>query len=117
LNIKIGGEIVVPKIPSYRIMDLVSALAPKSKINFIGIRDGEKVSEELVGKDEGKNTIELKDKYIILPNGNKINNVKYLKTYKARSVSNNFFYNSSDNKSFLSKSAIKNIYIKEYKRN
>jgi UDP-N-acetylglucosamine 4,6-dehydratase (inverting) len=117
MNIKIGGEIVVPKIPSYKIMDLVSAIAPNSKINLIGTRDGEKIYEELVGKDEGRNTIELKDKYIILPNGNKKNNLKYLKTYKAKSVQNNFSYNSADNKSFLSTSSLKSIYIKEYKKN
>ncbi|HPL64441.1 MAG TPA: UDP-N-acetylglucosamine 4,6-dehydratase (inverting) [Syntrophales bacterium] len=63
-----GGEIYVPKIPSMRIMDLAKAIAPGCKIDFIGIRPGEKLHEILITEEEGRNTIFYKDMYVILPN-------------------------------------------------
>ena len=63
----IGGEIFVPKIPSYKILDLAKAICPKCKIKNIGIRTGEKLHEELVSIGESQNTIETKDYYVILP--------------------------------------------------
>lgn len=62
-----GGEIFVPKIPSAKIMDLVSVFAPKSKVKYIGVRPGEKLHEVLISEDEARHTIELPDKYIIKP--------------------------------------------------
>ena len=62
-----GGEIFVPKIPSYRIGDLAKAICPKSKIKIIGIRPGEKVNEEMVSSHDSVNTIETKNSYIITP--------------------------------------------------
>lgn len=62
-----GGEIFVPKIPSAKIMDLVSVFAPKSKVKYIGIRPGEKLHEVLISEDEARHTIELADRYIIKP--------------------------------------------------
>ena len=64
----IGGEIIVPKIPSYRILDFVKAVNPNSKIKIIGIRPGEKIHEEMVASNESHNTLELKDKYLIVNN-------------------------------------------------
>ena len=68
LNIMWGGEIFVPKIPSYRILDLAKAVCPNSKINIIGIRPGEKISEEMVSPHDSLNTLESKDHYVITPN-------------------------------------------------
>ncbi|HUI39790.1 MAG TPA: polysaccharide biosynthesis protein, partial [Methanothrix sp.] len=62
-----GGEIFVPKIPSGRIMDLTEAIAPGCKVDYIGIRGGEKLHEVLVSEDEARHTLELEDKYIIMP--------------------------------------------------
>ena len=62
-----GGEIFVPKIPSMNIMDLSKALAPGCKIEFIGIRPGEKVHEVLVSEEETRCAIELEDRFVILP--------------------------------------------------
>jgi UDP-N-acetylglucosamine 4,6-dehydratase len=62
-----GGEVFVPKIPSMRITDLASALAPNSIIEYIGIRPGEKIHEVLVSEDEARGAIEVEDMYLIQP--------------------------------------------------
>jgi UDP-N-acetylglucosamine 4,6-dehydratase len=62
-----GGEIFVPKIPSMRMMDLVTAIAHECNVNYIGIRPGEKMHEVLVSEDEARQTVELDDMYIIQP--------------------------------------------------
>ena len=62
-----GGEIFVPKIPSANIMDLAKAIASGCKINYIGIRSGEKLHEVLVSENEARHSVELNDMYIILP--------------------------------------------------
>ena len=61
------GELFVPKIPSYRILDLAEAIAPNAKINITGIRPGEKLHEEMVTAGDSGCTIEYHDRYIILP--------------------------------------------------
>jgi len=67
LAIMQGGEIFVPKIPSMKVIDLASALAPHLKTEIIGIRAGEKLHEMLVTEDEARGTIEISDRYIIEP--------------------------------------------------
>lgn len=62
-----GGEIFVPKIPSMKIMDLAEVIAPKNKIEIIGIRPGEKTHEMLIGEDESRNTYEFGDMYAVRP--------------------------------------------------
>jgi UDP-N-acetylglucosamine 4,6-dehydratase len=62
-----GGEVFVPKIPSMRIMDLAKVVAPKCKIEFVGIRPGEKVHESLISEDEARTTIEFDKMYVIQP--------------------------------------------------
>jgi len=66
LELSKGGEIFVPKIPSMKISDLAEAIAPDCKQEIIGIRPGEKIHESLIGEDEGQNTIEYKDCYVVL---------------------------------------------------
>lgn len=61
-----GGEVFVPKIPSMNIMDLAKAIAPDCAIETIGIRPGEKLHEVLISEDEARNTVELKDKFVVL---------------------------------------------------
>ena len=60
----VGGEIFVPKIPSFKVMDLAKAISLNSKIKFIGIKPGEKLHEELISVHESMNTIEYKLKSI-----------------------------------------------------
>ena len=60
-----GGEVIIPKAPSYRIEDLAKAIAPKCQKKVIGIRPGEKLHEEMINQNDAMYTYELKDKYII----------------------------------------------------
>jgi UDP-N-acetylglucosamine 4,6-dehydratase len=62
-----GGEVFVPKIPSMNIMDLVQAIAPACKVDYIGIRPGEKLHEVLLSEDESRYALELNDMYVIRP--------------------------------------------------
>jgi UDP-N-acetylglucosamine 4,6-dehydratase/5-epimerase len=62
-----GGELYVPKIPSMNIMDLANAIAPECKHEVVGIRPGEKLHEVMVTDDDARNTVELDDRYVVLP--------------------------------------------------
>lgn len=62
-----GGEIFVPKIPSYRIIDVAEAIAPDAEIQIVGIRPGEKLHEEMITETDSLSTIEFDDYYAILP--------------------------------------------------
>ena len=97
-----GGEIFVPKIPSFRIIDLAKALVPNCKLKFIGIRSGEKIDEVMISKEESKYTIETKNGYIVFPKI-VINNIKTLKinSKTQKFVKDNFEYSSSNNNLFL----------------
>jgi FlaA1/EpsC-like NDP-sugar epimerase len=95
-----GGEIFVPKIPSYRLIDLCKAIDEKSKIKIIGIRQGEKIHEELISNFEAKNTLDLKNFYIILSNFDNQTHVMGNKI-KLNLVNKDFHYTSNNNKNFL----------------
>ena len=104
----IGGEILVPKIPSYKIIDLAKAIGPNCKIKTIGLREGEKINEELINNNESNCTFSLNKYFVVLPN-NKSVQKKILKNFKkAEKVNTNFYYVSDKNK-FLSISEIKKI--------
>ena len=94
-----GGEIFVPKIPSYRLMDLCKAIDKKCKIKIKGMRPGEKVHEELISNLEARNTLDFKHFYIILANYE--NQIQRLNKNK-RFVKKNFQYSSEKNDNFLS---------------
>ena len=97
----VGGEIIIPKIPSYRIIDLAKAIAPNLKVNFIGIRPGEKVHEDLITTHESLNTYDIGKYYVILNSNKNLINY-YLKNKKAKKVKKLFSYNSENNPDFLS---------------
>ena len=63
----LGGEVFVPKIPSMKVLDLARAVAPKAKVNIIGIRPGEKLHEVLISDDEARSTVEMDDMYVVQP--------------------------------------------------
>ena len=86
-----GGEIFIPKMSSYKILDVIKAINKNLKIKYIGIRPGEKLHEELVCESDSLNTIVKKDHYIILPSYKEIKNRNKI-----------FSYNSKNNKDFLS---------------
>jgi UDP-N-acetylglucosamine 4,6-dehydratase/5-epimerase len=104
-----GGEIVVPKLPSYRLVDLVKAINEKAKINIIGIREGEKIHEEMISDNESLNVLDIGNKYIILPYDKKLIMSYYLKKFKAKMNKKVFSYNSGTNKRFLKLAELKNI--------
>ena len=100
-----GGEIFVPKIPSYNIIDLVKAFNKNPKIKIIGIRPGEKLHEEMISISEAINTVDLGKYYAILNEFAK-NTKKYK---KANFVPKDFQYNSGKNPDFLSISSLKEV--------
>ena len=100
-----GGEIFVPKIKSYKILDLARAFSNDAKIKFIGVRPGEKINEELISKSESRTTIDLGKYYAILPDSKNFVKNKYKNKKK---VPKNFSY-TSDKNSFLSISDLKNL--------
>ena len=115
LNKMKGGEIFIPKIPSYRLIDLVKAISDKEnpKLNLIGIRPGEKLHEEMISMNDALNTLEFKDHFVIVPNSEfntKINYNKYFKSEKSsKKCLPGFSYSSDNNKDFLSVKDIKNL--------
>lgn len=91
----IGGELFVPKIPSYKIETVAKAISPNAKLEDIGIRPGEKLHEEMITASDSFNTIEFDKYYAILPSDAK--KEKYLKHFNAWEVEKGFTYNSGTN--------------------
>ena len=89
LKNSIGGEVFVPKIPSYNIVDLAKAVAPDCKIKYIGLRPGEKLHEELISTGESYNTIDLQKYYAILNYGEELER-RYLKKKNLKKLKMNF---------------------------
>jgi len=102
----LGGEIFVPKIPSYRITELAEAIGPECKRPVVGIRPGEKVHEEMVTSSDSLNTIETDRYYVIVPNLTDTNFkealAKYMVHYRAKPVEPGFRYSSGVNDKWLS---------------
>lgn len=96
----VGGEIIVPKIPSYNIIDLAKAVCKNCKIKYIGIRPGEKLHEDLITITDSPNTYDIGPYYAILMKDSK-KLISYYKRKKAKKVENNFSYNSKNNERFL----------------
>lgn len=94
----LGGEIFIPKIPSYRILDVAKAIAPNAKLEEIGIRPGEKLHEEMITQTDALNTIDLGRYYAILPSVS-FNHTReqYLEHHHAVPVPNGFHYSSDIN--------------------
>lgn len=90
-----GKEIFVPKIPSYKIETVAKAIAPNAKIEYVGIRPGEKLHEEMITDSDSYNTIEFDKYYAILPTD--ADKEKYLLHYNAKEVPQGFKYNSGTN--------------------
>ena len=96
----VGGEIFVPKIPSYRIMDVAEAVAPGVKTEIVGIRPGEKMHEEMITCSDSYNTIDLDRYYAILPQGNPETQT-YYESKGGKMVEPGFCYNSGTNEDWL----------------
>ncbi len=112
LDIMWGGEIFVPKIPSYKILDVAKAIAPKSKLIFTGIRPGEKLHEEMITLTDALNSIEFKKYFVILPSMPLWDIEKFRNNSSSTKGINcdfGFSYNSGTNKEFLSVSKLKQL--------
>jgi len=96
-----GGEIFVPKIPSYRITDLANAIGPECDHSIIGIRSGEKIHEEMITKSDSFTTYDLGRYFVILPQHPVWDLNIYIEKFKAKKVEEGFSYNSGENKDFL----------------
>ena len=103
----LGGEVFIPKLPSYKILDLAKAIDEKIKIKISGIRAGEKISEELITPSESINCYDLGKYYVLL--GGENNKIRNFYKNKYPKVSKNFSYNSSNNKNFLNVKQLKQI--------
>jgi UDP-N-acetylglucosamine 4,6-dehydratase/5-epimerase len=97
-----GGEILVPKIPSYRILDVATAIGPKCHHEVIGVRPGEKVHEEMITASDSFNTLDVGRYYAILPSSDATLRAHYLKQKGVSEVPQGFSYNSGTNAHFLS---------------
>jgi len=107
-----GGEIFVPKIPSYRLEDLAKAVAPNCKMKIVGLRPGEKLHEEMVSTSDAVNTIEYSKYFVITPFSKFINwnKKKYMKANKnGKNCKSSFSYNSYNNKQYLTLNQIKKL--------
>jgi UDP-N-acetylglucosamine 4,6-dehydratase len=108
-----GGEIFIPKIPSYRILDVAKAIAPDCQIEIVGIRPGEKIHEEMITSSDSFNTYDLGKYYIILPSVPNWNLNKFIDTFNATKVSDGFNYNSGENREWETVESIRSL-IKEH---
>lgn len=104
-----GGEILVPKIPSYRIVDVATAIGPNCKQEIVGIRPGEKIHEEMITPSDSFNTVDIGDFYAILPTSGIIDPDDYCRRHSATLVAPGFSYNSGENDDFLTVEQIRNL--------
>jgi FlaA1/EpsC-like NDP-sugar epimerase len=97
----LGGEIFVPKIPSYRITELAEAIGPNCTKEIVGIRPGEKIHEEMITSSDSFYTADVGRYYVILPQSPGWNYDEYFVNKKAKKVSAGFQYNSGTNDEWL----------------
>ncbi len=105
----LGGEIFIPKIPSYRITDLAEAIGPECEQRLIGIRPGEKVHEEMITESDSFNTMDLGPYYVILPKLTPKIAKRYEELFEGKPVNPGFVYNSGRNDVFLTVAQLKQL--------
>ncbi|MBV5261982.1 UDP-N-acetylglucosamine 4,6-dehydratase (inverting) [Synechococcus moorigangaii CMS01] len=104
-----GGEIFVPKIPSYRITDVATAICPECEQVDVGIRPGEKIHEEMITASDSYTTVDLGKYYAILPINERYSVEDYCQATGAQQVPIGMSYNSGDNEAFLTIEALRNL--------
>ena len=108
-----GGELFVPKIPSYRIMDVAEAIGPECEKPIIGIRPGEKVHEEMITASDSFNTYDLGKYYAILPQVPRFKLEDFIEQNNAKLVEQGFRYNSGENEEWETVESLRKL-IKEH---
>jgi len=106
-----GGETYISKIPSFKITDLAKAINPNAILKEVGIREGEKLHEVMITKDDSRNTCEYANHYIIYPNFEWWNSKKYF-TEGGTTIKEGFEYNSNNNIIWLSIEELKELILK-----
>jgi UDP-N-acetylglucosamine 4,6-dehydratase/5-epimerase len=104
-----GGELLVPKIPSYRITDVARAIGPECRQELVGVRPGEKIHEEMITVSDSPNTVDLGRYYAILPTAGSYTVSEYCVRKGARRVPEGFSYNSGTNPEFLTVEQIREL--------
>jgi UDP-N-acetylglucosamine 4,6-dehydratase len=104
-----GGEVLVPKIPSYRITDVAKAIGPECEHPVIGVRPGEKIHEEMITASDSFNTVDMGRYYAILPSGGAYSIADYCAKTGAKPVESGFSYNSGSNKLFLTVDELRDL--------
>jgi UDP-N-acetylglucosamine 4,6-dehydratase (inverting) len=109
----LGGEIFVPKIPSYKIMDIAKAIAPECGTKVVGIRPGEKLHEEMITDTDSLNTIDLGRYYAILPSVSFMHTEDdFMQHHRAKKVPFGFKYNSGTNTEWESIESLRDLIVK-----
>lgn len=108
-----GGEIFIPKIPSYKITDVAEAIAPGCEQRIVGIRPGEKLHEEMITPSDSFYTYDLGKYYVILPSQPKWNIEEFKKEFDAKKVPQGFAYNSETNEAWETPETMKEL-IREH---
>jgi UDP-N-acetylglucosamine 4,6-dehydratase (inverting) len=109
INNSIGGEVLVPKIPSYKIADMAEAICPGAKLKIIGVRPGEKIHEEMITSSDSLNTFDLGKYFAILSTSIPNQIERYKSSFQAKPVSTGFSYNSGTNEVFLTVEQIRTL--------
>jgi UDP-N-acetylglucosamine 4,6-dehydratase len=104
-----GGEVFVPKIPSYRIMDVAMAIGPDCEHKVVGIRPGEKIHEEMITTSDSFTTYDLGNYYTILPQVPTWDMDDFINHFKPIAVTPGFNYNSGENNQWLSVAQIRTL--------
>jgi UDP-N-acetylglucosamine 4,6-dehydratase (inverting) len=107
----LGGEVFVPKIPSYRILDVAEAVGPECEVRTIGIRPGEKLHEEMITASDSLNTVDLGPYYAILPSATDHLADDYLDKRGGTRVGAGFAYNSGTNPDFLTVDQLRQLIV------
>ncbi|MEH6518702.1 MAG: UDP-N-acetylglucosamine 4,6-dehydratase (inverting) [Halioglobus sp.] len=97
-----GGEVFVPKIPSYRITDVAMAVGPDCEHSVVGVRPGEKIHEEMITESDSFNTVDLGPYFAILPSSGKHSVGSYIAAHGGEAAKEGYAYNSGNNDQFLS---------------
>jgi len=106
-----GGEIFVPKIPSYKITDVAEAIGPECEKPVVGIRPGEKIHEEMITDSDSYYTYDLGKYYTILPSTHKWKLEEFISKFEATKVKPGFKYNSAENKEWETVDTLRKLIV------
>lgn len=106
-----GGELFVPKIPSYQILELAKALAPDCKTEIIGVRPGEKIHEEMITENDSLNTYDCGQYYVLNPSHPVWDEKEWIAKFNAKKVPAGFKYNSGSNSEWLNAEGIRKLVV------